>query len=61
MAILALQAISNLIYDWNTDQGEQPLVEDLDDLLARTGANHLDARPVGDGADRSGSSAPTQK
>lgn len=61
MAILALQAISNLIYDWNTDQGERPLVEDLDDLLARTGADHLDARPAGDGVDRPDASDTTQK
>ena len=44
MALLALQAISNLIYDWNTDQGETPLVEDLDELLKHVGADQLEAR-----------------
>ncbi len=52
MAVLALQAISNLIYDWNTDQGEKPLVDDLDSLLEHIGADHLDARPAGDGTER---------
>lgn len=61
MAILALQAISNLIYDWNTDQGEKPLVEDLDGLLEHIGADHLDARPAGDGAEPSDISADTRK
>ncbi|MBO9467316.1 TRAP transporter small permease [Tropicibacter sp. R15_0] len=51
MALLALQAISNLIFDWNTDQGEKPLVEDLDELLAQVGADHLEARPAGEASD----------
>ena len=51
MALLALQAISNLIYDWNTDQSETPLVEDMEDLLDQVGADHLDASPTGDASD----------
>jgi TRAP-type mannitol/chloroaromatic compound transport system permease small subunit len=51
IALLALQAISNLIFDWNTDQGEIPLVEDLDDLLEHVGADHLEARPTGEVVD----------
>ena len=44
MALLALQAISNLIYDWNTDQGETPFVEDLDELLKHVGTDQLETR-----------------
>ena len=51
IALLALQAISNLIFDWNTAQGEIPLVEDLDDLLEHVGADHLEARPTGEVVD----------
>ncbi len=51
MFLLAIQAISNLIYDWNTDQGERQYVEDLDDLLEEVGADHLDARPAGEAND----------
>ena len=51
MALLALQAISNLIYDRNTDQSETPLVEDMEDLLDQVGADHLDASPTGDASD----------
>lgn len=47
MALLALQAISNLIYDWNKDQGERQYVEDIDDVLQNLAEDHLDARPTG--------------
>ena len=52
MALLALQAISNLIYDWNKDQGERQYVEDIDDLLQDLAEDHLDARPTGSAEDR---------
>lgn len=42
MALLSLQAISNLIYDWNTDHSENPLIEDLDDLVERIGIDQHD-------------------
>ena len=45
--LLSMQAISNLIYDWNKDQGERQYVEDIDDLLEGLGADHLEARPTG--------------
>jgi len=61
MALLALQAISNFIYDWNTEQGEKPLVEDMDDLLARVGTNYLDARPTGEAADHTNTSGNTPR
>lgn len=48
MALLALQAISNLIFDWNKDQGEKQYSDDINDLLEDLGADHLDTRPVGD-------------
>ena len=51
MALLALQAISNLIYDWNKDQGERQYVEDIEDLLEDLGKDHLSARPAGEEAD----------
>ncbi len=51
MALLALQAISNLIFDWNKDQGERQYVEDIDDLLEDLGKDHLAARPAGEAAD----------
>ena len=51
MFLLAIQAISNLIYDWNTDQGERQYVEDIEDLLEDVGADHLDARPAGEASD----------
>lgn len=51
MALLALQAISNLIFDWNRDQGETQLVEDLEDLLEHVGTEHLEARPAGEASD----------
>ena len=51
MALLALQAISNLIYDWNKDQGERQYVEDIDDLLQDLAEDHMDARPTGGAKD----------
>ena len=48
MALLALQAISNLIFDWNKDQGERQFVEGIEDLLEDLGEDHLGARPAGD-------------
>ncbi len=51
MFLLAIQAVSNLIYDWNTDQGERQYVEDIEDLLEDVGADHLDARPAGEAGD----------
>ncbi len=51
MALLALQAVSNLIYDWNKDQGERQYVEDIEDLLEDLGQDHLAARPAGEVAD----------
>ena len=48
MALLALQAISNLIFDWNRDQGERQYVEDIEDLLEDLGKDHLAARPAGE-------------
>ncbi|MGH1416452.1 MAG: TRAP transporter small permease subunit [Pelagimonas sp.] len=47
MFLLAIQSVSNLIYDWNTDQGERQHIEDLGDLLQDIGADHIDARPTG--------------
>lgn len=44
MAILALQAISNLIYDWNTDQGESQLAENVSELMGYIGGDQADAR-----------------
>ncbi len=51
MALLALQAISNLIYDWNKFQGEKKYVEDIEDLLEDLGEDHLIARPAGEADD----------
>lgn len=52
MALLALQAISNLIYDWSTEQGEKHYgEEDFEELLEDLAADHLDARPAGIAAD----------
>lgn len=59
MALLALQAISNLIYDWNKDQGERQFVEGIDDLLQDLAEDHLDARPTGSAEDRA--DLPTDK
>jgi len=58
IALLALQAISNLIFDWNKDQGERQFVEDLDDLLEDLSDDHLGARPVGEPDGQSALSAP---
>ena len=46
--LLAIQAISNLIYDWNTDQRESHFGEDLLEDLAE---DHLSARPAGEASD----------
>lgn len=54
MALLALQAISNLIYDWNKDQGERQFVEGIEDLLEDLGEDHLLARPAGGAEGHSG-------
>lgn len=51
MFLLAIQSVSNLLYDWNTDQGERQYVEDIDDLLEDVGADHLEARPAGETSD----------
>ena len=51
MALLTHQAISNQIYDWNTDQGEKHYGEDdLEDLFEDLARDHLDARPTGEAA-----------
>ena len=46
--LLAIQAISNLVYDWNTDQRESHFGEDLLEDLAE---DHLSARPAGEASD----------
>ena len=46
--LLAIQAVSNLIYDWNTDQRESHFGEELLEDLAE---DHLDARPTGEASD----------
>ena len=48
MAILALQAISNLIYDWNTDQGESQLAENVSELMGYIAGDQADARSSDD-------------
>ena len=48
MAILALQAISNLIFDWNTDQGESQLDENASELMGYIGLAQADVRAVDD-------------
>lgn len=59
MALLALQSISNLIYDWNRDQGELKHVEGIAELLADVGEDHLSARPAGEADDHSNLTQPT--
>lgn len=42
MAILALQAISNLIYDWNIDQGDSQPAESANELMGYGGVDQAD-------------------
>ena len=53
MAILALQAISNLIYDWNTDEADNHLAENFNESLGHSGVDYGDARSGDDPSQQS--------
>ncbi len=50
MAILALQAISNLIYDWNADGGESQLFESVGNSMGSINVNERETSSSGDPA-----------
>lgn len=53
MAILALQAISNLIYDWNIDQGDSQPAESANELMGYIGVDQADTPSSSDPLHRS--------
>jgi len=53
MAILALQAISNLIYDWNIDQGDSQPAENANELMGYIGVDQADTPSSSDPLHRS--------
>lgn len=48
VALLAMQAISNLFFDWNKHQGEISQLKGVDGLLDDLADDHKAARPIGD-------------